>query len=254
MADVAVQELHDGSVWRVTFANGKGNVLDVEGMRKLAEVFRRAAAAPALKAICLEGEGKHFSFGASVQEHLPGEVEGMFATFRELVFAILESSIFTIAAVRGQCLGGGLEVVTLCHCVIAHPDAMFGQPEIVLGVFAPVGSLALTDRIGRANAEDLCLTGRSIDAGVAHGMGIVTEIHEQPADAAVAWAVEQLSRHSALSLRHAVRAIRADLTLKLRAELPALEAQYLNELMRTSDAVEGLNAFLEKRTPVWRNA
>lgn len=254
MAEVSVTPVSDGSIWRVTISNGKGNVLDGETMRLLTNVFRQAKAEAPLKAICLEGAGKHFSFGASVQEHLPGQVEQMFATFRELVFAMLESNIFIIAAVKGQCLGGGLEVVTLCHRVIAHGDAMFGQPEIVLGVFAPVGSIALTDRIGRANAEDLCITGRTIDAGTAHGMGVVAEISEQPAETAIAWATEHFAARSASSLRHAVRAIRADLVDKLRHQLPLLEAQYLKELMATADAVEGLTAFLDKRTATWRHA
>lgn len=253
MAEVTVSRIDDGAFWRVTFSNGKGNVLDGDTMRQLTDVFRRAAGEPSLKAICLEGAGRNFSFGASVQEHLPGHVEQMFATFHDLVFAMLDSHVFVAAAVRGQCLGGGLEVVALCHRVVADSESIFGQPEIALGVFAPVGSLALTDRIGRVNAEDLCLTGRSIDAGVAHGMGLVNEIHDHPADAALAWAKAHFGGRSASSLRHAVRAIRADFTAKLRAELPQLEHQYLKDLMQTGDAVEGLTAFLEKRSPTWRN-
>ncbi|MBP8273840.1 MAG: enoyl-CoA hydratase/isomerase family protein [Acidobacteria bacterium] len=254
MPEVTVSKLDDGALWRITFSNGKGNILDCETMTQLAAVFRQARTDALLKAICLEGAGRHFSFGASVPEHLPSSVEGMFAAFNDLAFAMLESDVFTIAAVRGQCLGGGLEVVTLCHRVIGDVDAMFAQPEIVLGVFAPIASIALVDRIGRANAEDLCVTGRSIDVGVAHGMGLVQAVDEHPADAAIAWAREAFAARSASSLRHAVRAIRADLTRRLRTELPALETQYLEQLMKTADAVEGLTAFVEKRPAVWRHA
>ena len=254
MSEVTVTPIDDGAYWRVTFSNGKGNILDRETMTKLADVFRQAKASAPLKAICLEGAGKHFSFGASVQEHLPDQVEQMLATFRDLAFAMLDAGVVIIAAVRGQCLGGGLEVVTLCHRAIAGTDAMFAQPEIVLGVFAPVASIALVDRVGRANAEDLCLTGRTVDAGVAHGMGLVNAVSEHPADAAIAWAKESFDARSASSLRHAVRAVRADLVARLHAELPKLEAQYLTELMHTADAVEGLTAFMEKRTPAWRHA
>ena len=253
MADVSVHRSDDGACWRVTFSNGKGNILDQETMTKLADVFRQAKASAPLKAICLEGAGKHFSFGASVQEHMPDQVQQMFDTFRDLVFAMLEADVVTIAAVRGQCLGGGLEVATLCHRIVACADAMFGQPEIALGVFAPVGSIALVDRIGRVHAEDLCLTGRVVDAGVAHGMGLVNAVADDPADAAMAWANESFGARSASSLRHAARAIRADLVAKMRAELPLLESQYLTQLMRTADAVEGLNAFTEKRSPMWRH-
>jgi cyclohexa-1,5-dienecarbonyl-CoA hydratase len=253
MAEIKVVPIDDGAYWSVTFSNGKGNILDHEMMTKLTDVFRQAKTSARLKAICLEGDGKHFSFGASVQEHLPGQVEQMFATFRELVYAMLDADVVTLAAVRGQCLGGGLEVASLCHRIIADPDATFGQPEIVLGVFAPIGSIALVDRIGRTNAEELCLTGRSVDAGVAHGMGLVASVNEQPVEAAIQWARESFGERSASSLRHAVRAIRADFVAKVRAELPVLEAQYLNQLMHTADAVEGLTAFVEKRTPVWRD-
>lgn len=254
MADVTKASLDDGAIWHVTFANGKGNILDGPTMAALTAVFRDARTATSLKAICLEGAGKHFSFGASVPEHLPDKVAGMLAAFRELAFAMIESHVVIVAAVRGQCLGGGLEVATLCHHVVADADAMFGQPEIVLGVFAPVASIALADRIGQANAEDLCLSGRCVDAGVAHGMGLVQAIADHPADAALAWMREHYGSKSASSLRHAVRAVRASLHQRLHRELPLLEAQYLDELMATHDAVEGLTAFIEKRPADWSHA
>lgn len=254
MANVTKTSLDDDAIWRVTFANGKGNILDEATMVALTKVFRDATQTPTLKAICLEGEGKHFSFGASIPEHMPGKVVDMLAAFRELALAMLESHVIIVAAVRGQCLGAGLEVVTLCHRVFAHDDAMFGQPEIILGVFAPVASIAFADRVGQANAEDLCLTGRSIDAGTAHGMGMVQTIHADPTVAAVDWLRESVGAKSASSLRHAVRAARLGLERRLRADLPLLEAQYLNELMKTSDAIEGLTAFVEKRPAEWRHA
>jgi cyclohexa-1,5-dienecarbonyl-CoA hydratase len=254
MADVTRKTLDDGAFWRVTFENGKGNILDGETMAALTRVFREAKTAAPLKAVCLEGAGRHFSFGASVQEHMPDQAGAMIATFRDLAFAMLDCDVVILAAVAGQCLGAGLEIVTLCHRVIATVDSKFAQPEIRLGVFAPIASIALVDRIGRVNAEDLCLTGRTIDAGVAHGMGLVNGIDEHPAETALAWAREQLGPHSASTLRHAARAIRADLKRRIHAELPAIETQYLQHLMRTSDAIEGLTAFVEKRPAVWRNA
>jgi cyclohexa-1,5-dienecarbonyl-CoA hydratase len=254
MAEVTRQTFDDGAFWRVTFSNGKGNILDGETMTALAEVFRQAKTWAPLKAIALEGAGRHFSFGASVQEHMPDQAVAMMATFRDLSFAMLDCDVVIIAAVSGQCLGAGLEVATLCHRVIATVDAKFAQPEIRLGVFAPIASIALVDRIGRVHAEDLCLSGRTVDAGVAHGMGLIQAVDEHPGEAALAWAREQLGPHSASSLRHAGRAIRADLKRRMRAELPAIETQYLQQLMRTSDALEGLTAFVEKRSAAWRNA
>lgn len=253
MTEITVTEIDTSAFWRLSFSNGPGNILDQATMTQLTAVFRRAAATGPLKAICLEGVGSHFSFGASVQEHLPGQVESMLAAFREMALAMLESDVVVVAAVRGQCLGGGLELATLCHRIIASADARFGQPEIALGVFAPVGSIALVERIGRPAAEELCLTGRSVDAEFAQRIGLVSSIHEHPIDAALAWARENFGPRSASSLRHAVRAIRASLLSRLRTELPALESQYLNQLMQTADAAEGLAAFIEKRSPVWKD-
>jgi len=251
---VTVTPLDDGAFWRVTFGASKGNVLDHETMEALSKTFRDAAGSRALKAVCVEGTGAHFSFGASVKEHLPGQVAGMLESFHRLVLLVAESPVVVIAAVRGQCLGGAMELVTVCHRVVANQEARFGQPEIALGVFAPAASLALADRVGRPNAEDLCLTGRSVTAAEARDMGLVDEIAADPAEAALTWARTHFGPRSASSLRMATRAVRAELVARLRRDLPALERLYLEELMGTADAVEGLQAFLDKRPPQWRHA
>jgi cyclohexa-1,5-dienecarbonyl-CoA hydratase len=256
MADlVTVAPQDDGAVWRVTFGGARGNILDRATLAALSAVFRSTRSAPTLKAICLEGAGRHFSFGASVLEHLPGQVDDMLTAIRHLAFDMLDADVVVLAAVRGQCLGGGLEVASLCHRLFASSDAMLGQPEIALGVFAPIASVVLPGRLRRADAEDLCLTGRSVTAADARAMGLVDEISAgDPMDAAIAWARTHLATRSASSLRLAVRAVRQSFSARLRAELPALERIYLQELMPSHDAVEGLQAFLDKRAPVWRHA
>lgn len=252
---VRVTMLDDGAWWRVTFGASKGNILDRAMMAALRGVFRDAPHAAPLKAICLEGEGRHFSFGASVPEHLPDQVAGMLSEIRHLVIDLLDSHIVVLAAVRGQCLGGGLELASVCHRVFASQDAMLGQPEIALGAFAPIASIVLPERIGRAHGEALCLTGRSVTAAEALAMGLVDEVAaDDPADAAIAWARTHLSSRSASSLRLAVKAVRSGFSQRLRTELPLLESLYLNELMVTHDAIEGLRAFMEKRPPDWKHA
>jgi len=244
----------NGAFWRVTLGGRKGNILDAALTEALAGVFAEAARAPSVKAVVLDGSGGHFSYGASVEEHLPGEVARMLRRFGSLLHVVLESGVVVLGAVRGQCLGGGLELVSLAHRIFAAADARFGQPEITLGVFPPAASVLLPERIGRAHADDLCLTGRVIGADEAKAIGLVDEVVAgDPADAALAWARAHLASKSASSLRHAVRAVRAGLARRLRTDLPALERQYLDDLMRTADAVEGLEAFLAKRPPVWRD-
>jgi cyclohexa-1,5-dienecarbonyl-CoA hydratase len=252
---IVIERLDQGALWRVQIGGSKGNVLDSPLMNALSDVWRDAAASADLKALCLEGQGAHFSFGASVPEHLPPHVEGMLARFHGMLLAMLDSAVPIVAAVRGQCLGGGLELVSLCHRVVAARDARLGQPEIVLGVFAPVASLVLADRVGRGHADDLCLSGRVVTADEALTMRLVDEVVDgDPVEAALTWARTHLVTKSASSLRYAVRAARSGLRARLVAELPAMERLYLDGLMSTSDALEGLQAFVARRPAVWSNA
>ena len=246
-----VERLHDGALWDVTLGDGKGNILDASLIDALTEVFVEARETRTLRAVCLRGQGKNFSFGASVEEHLPEQVGAMLPRFHRLFHAMLDSRVVCLAAVRGQCLGGGLELAMFCHRVFASPDAKFGQPEIVLGVLAPVASLFLSERVGRATAEDLCLSGRTISSEEALSVGLVDVLDDAPDDAARAYAREYLLRHSASSLRFAVLAARYDLKKRLDNELPEIERLYLEELMRTADAREGIRAFIDKRAPQW---
>lgn len=253
-ATIVHERLDAGAIWRVGLGGSKGNILDAGLTEALRAVFDEAARTPGLKAVLLEGQGVHFSYGASVQEHLPEEAPSMLRRFRELLMALLDSGVPVLAAVRGLCLGGGLELVSLCQRVFASHDARFGQPEIALGVFAPFASLLLPERIGRAYAEDLCLSGRRLYAGEARELGLVDELCDgDPAEAALAYARRHFLPHSASSLRFAVRALRLGLRARLAAELPAIERLYLDELMASADATEGLRAFLEKRRPVWQD-
>ncbi len=253
-APVVLEKLEAGAIWRVKLATPKANIIDKDKTERLTRIFADARADSGLKAVILEAEGPHFSFGASVEEHLPAQVKEMLRGFHGLFEAMLDSSVVTLAAVRGQCLGGGLELAAFCHRLFVAPDARLGQPEIVLGVFAPVASVALAERVGRGRAEDLCLSGRSIGADEALAIGLADEIAEDPGAAALTYAREYLLPRSAASLRLAVRAVRGDYALRFRNALAEAERLYLDELMATQDAIEGITAFLEKRDPQWKNS
>ncbi len=252
-APIQREIIDDGQIWRLRLATPKANILDQEKIELLTSFYQEAALEENLKVIILEAAGPHFSFGASVEEHLPGCYQTMIPAFHKLFFAMLEAQVPIFGAVQGQCLGGGLEVVCMAHRIFASPGAHFGQPEIVLGVFPPVASVFLTERMGRGAAEDICLSGRSIGAKEAHRLGLVDQLDEEPSIAALKWAHKYYLPRSAKSLRLAVKAVRFGMNQRFRQEIADLEEIYLEELMGTEDALEGLVAFLEKRPPVWRN-
>ena len=147
-----------------------------------------------------------------------------------------------------------MELAAFCNWVLAHPSALFGQPEIELGVLAPIASLILPLKVGQSTADDLLLTGRTVGAEEAQRIGLATRMVDDPAMALDELAAKHLGPKSASSLRWAVRAARWDWNRRLRAEIAALERLYLDELMATHDANEGLASFLEKRRPVWTGA
>jgi cyclohexa-1,5-dienecarbonyl-CoA hydratase len=240
-----------GSLLRIRLARPPGNVLDVETIRAL-----RAAAAEAVKdervsTLLFCAEGANFSYGASIPEHREEAVGALLVEFHALIRELARSRRVLVAAVRGQCLGGGLELAAFCQRVVTGLDATLGNPEIRLGVFAPVASIVLPHRVGLPRAEDLLLTGRLVKADEALGLGLADQIDADPEEAALTWHREHLAGKSAASLRFAVAAARQGLVDELESRLPRLERLYLDALVKTPDAREGIAAFLEKRSPRW---
>jgi len=250
---VRLEALEEGAIWRAILATPKANILDMEKCELLSEVFVEAAATKSLKAVIIDADGPHFSFGASVQEHLPEQIEAMLHGFHRLFYSILDARVVTLAAVQGQCLGGAMELAVFCNRLFASPGAALGQPEIILGVLAPVASVMLSDRVGRGRADHFLLTGQSVGAAEGMAMGLVDELSDDPGAAALDYAREHLLPKSASSLRFAVQAARAGYEDRVRRELKGVEELFLQELIKTADAQEGLNAFLEKRQPEWQD-
>ncbi|MCA8981890.1 MAG: enoyl-CoA hydratase/isomerase family protein, partial [Planctomycetes bacterium] len=195
----------------------------------------------------------HFSFGASVDEHTPDQVGEMLPALHAMARELRGMHVPVLIAARGMVLGGGLELLLLGDLVFAAPDAKFGQPEIQLGVFAPLGSTLLPSRVGEQAAADLLLSGRTVDAAEARELGLVRFVADDPGAAALEYAREHLVPKSASSLRYAVRALRAKFAPRFDAVLNELEDLYLQDLMDTHDAVEGIQAFLEKRAAKWED-
>jgi cyclohexa-1,5-dienecarbonyl-CoA hydratase len=158
-----------------------------------------------------------------------------------------------LVAARGQCLGGGLELALAGTLIFAARDAVFGQPEMKLGVFAPAASVLLPARIGQARAEDLLHSGRSVDAGTALAWGLVNGVGEDPEALALDYFQKNLADKSAAALGFGVQAVRSEFAAAANKRLLMVERLYLEGLMRTHDAAEGLNAFLQKRNPKWEH-
>ncbi len=243
----------DQQILRLQLARPKPNIIDAEMINALSAALTSHAADERLMAVVLGAEGPHFSFGASVEEHLPDQCAAMLKKINALVMQMLEYPVPIVAAVQGQCLGGGLELACAASPIIAAPDAMLGQPEISLAVIAPAASCLLPERIGPQQAEMLLLSGKSVDAEQAKRIGLVDEVSATPTEAALAWLDEDIIGKSASSLRIALAAARHDYVERVREKLDTVEKMYIDILMQTKDPVEGLNAFLEKRNPVWEN-
>ena len=242
----------EGRLLRLRLNQPKANLIDAAVIAALRGALSEHLANGNLGGVLLDAEGPHFSFGASVEEHLPKQCAAMLSSIHALVLQLIESPVPVLVAVRGQCLGGGLEVALAGHLIFAAPDARLGQPELKLGVFAPAASCLLPECVGPARSIDLLLSGRSITGAEAAAMGMTCAAAD-PEAAALAYFIEHLKPKSASSLRYAVRAARVDYVARVRTKIEHVERMYLNELMMSHDAVEGLEAFLEKRTVRWQH-
>ncbi|MFQ5335755.1 MAG: enoyl-CoA hydratase-related protein [Flavobacteriales bacterium] len=256
MEKLRLEYTHDARVARIVLDDGKGNVLDAVMMAELQQALDSFKEKKDLKLITFEGAGKHFSFGASVEEHTRENAAQMLQSFHSLFYTILDLSIPTAALISGQCLGGGLELALICNCLFADQSAMLGQPEIILGVFPPPASLILPLKIGQAGADELLITGKSISAEKAAEAGLLNKVFEdkQAMHAGVeAWIEKHILPKSASSLRFANRAGRMFMRHVISKFLPDLQKLYVNELMQTNDANEGILSFLQKRKAEWKN-
>lgn len=241
------------SFLHLTLARPKANIVDAAMLNALGNALARHREWRGLRGVLLDADGPHFSFGASVEEHLKERCAEMLATLHALINFMVEYPVPILVAVKGQCLGGGLEVVMAGGPIFASPDAQFGQPEIRLGVFAPAASVLLPYRVNQPAAEDLLFSGRSIGAEEAKAIGLVQQIDEDPVAAARTWFETQLADKSASSLRLALEAVRGAMRRDVRSRLAEVEKLYVEQLMNTTDANEGLAAFLEKRKPFWEH-
>lgn len=253
-APASIRYAVDYDVARLTLTRPPLNILTIDMMQEIGAVLDDAIERVSLKVFLIEGEGKAFCAGVDIADHTGERVKPMLEAFHGIFRRLRRLPCATVAAVRGAALGGGAELATFCDVVIASDDATLGQPEIKVGVFPPVAALHYPQRIGLARTLGLLLSGEVLPAAEALRIGLVDRV--VPADTfaeAVEAQVARFRAHSAPVLQLTKRAVLDAHGLDLDIALPMLEDAYRYELMTLADAEEGLRAFAEKRTPVWRD-
>jgi len=230
------------------------NVLTAAMMRELAGALERAEADRSLKAIVVGAEGKAFSAGADVGEHRPEQAPEMIAGFSRLFAALGASELPLVMAVDGAALGAGFELALMGDILLASDRATFGQPEIRLGFFAPVGVAWLAARIGIGRSLEVTCTGRTYTAAEMASLGLVSRV-VPPGELgpAVEALLKDLRRASPTVLRMNVRLSRQLMGRPFEEARREAERVFLTELMATEDVREGIASFYEKRRPVWQN-
>ncbi len=244
----------DESMLRITLKNPPLNILTIAMMKELQNALEAARAMRDVTILIFDAEGKAFSAGADVKEHTPDMVNEMIETFGKLFQALNAIPYPTLAVVRGAALGGGCELAVFCDMIVASEKAKFGQPEIAVGVFPPIAAAVFPRLIGRNKAIEWLLSGDILNATEAERIGLINKVFpEATFDEDVKTFIARFSRYSASVLSFAKKSIDTGLTAPIMSHIHSAEELYLSELMRTHDAIEGLNAFLEKRKPIWKN-
>ncbi len=238
---------------RIVLNNPPVNVIDVPMMDELAEALNEIETRPDIAIVIVSGSQRAFSAGVDVAAHTPDKVEQMLNKFHGVIRALVGSKKVSIAAVHGICLGGGAELAMVCDLAYTSELATWGFPEIKLGCYPPVAVTALAALVGQKHAADLVLTGRSITGKEAASIGLANSVApEVDLEHVVQDAVHHLSQLSPAALAITKKAIYAWDAIHFDKGLARAEKTYLEDLMKTEDAREGINAFLEKRSPVWK--
>jgi cyclohexa-1,5-dienecarbonyl-CoA hydratase len=228
------------------------NVIDLRMMRELQPALAEIESRSDISTILFEGDPRAFSVGVDIKAHVPEQIHEMLTSFHAVIRAIVASRKVTIAAVRGACLGGGAELAAVCDMVYTARDASWGFPEIKLGCYPPVAAVVLATLIGQKRAAELILTGRQFSGDEAAATGLATRsVAAEELESVVERTLAELRALSPVALAHAKKAIYAWDAIHFDKGLARAEKIYLDELISTADAREGIIAFLDKRPPKW---
>jgi cyclohexa-1,5-dienecarbonyl-CoA hydratase len=243
-----------GPIARVAFTHPPLNILDFQMMDEMLEALLFVEQRTEVAVVVLSGGERAFCAGVDVAIHTPNKIPAMLQKFHGLVLALAKVRKITIAEVHGACLGGGAELAMVCDMVYTAKDTKWGFPEITLGCYPPVACAALSALVGEKRAAELIFTGRIINGEEAAAWGLANEAHGGvELQQAVQRTLDHLLKLSPAALAVAKKAFYAWDSVHLDKGLARAEKIYLEELMKTEDAQEGINAWLEKRKPEWKS-
>ncbi|MEM7828398.1 MAG: enoyl-CoA hydratase/isomerase family protein [Candidatus Aenigmatarchaeota archaeon] len=237
----------------ITINRPPNNILNIETMKEINDAIINVKKNKA-KIMILNGAGeKAFSTGVDIADHTEDKAKEMISVFHDIFRNMLQLDALTVAAVKGYALGGGFELVMFCDMVVAAENAKFGQPEIKLSLFPPIACIILPGIIPMKKAMEILLTGEMIDADGAMRLGLVNRIYPLAIfDEEFRKFIEVMKTISPVGIRFTKRAVATAAGRDFHSAITAVEELYLNELMKTHDANEGLAAFIEKRKPQWK--
>jgi len=229
------------------------NVLNIAMMEEINNALREFMKEH-VKLLIFRANGKAFSAGVEVAEHMGGQAEKMIEVFHGMFRLMDKLGVPSIAVVNGTALGGGCELAIYCDMAIASEKATLGQPEIQVGVFPPVAALVMSRIMGRKKAMELLLSGDIISAREAMNLGLINKVvAHQDLEAEAAAFIKKFSKNSSIVLKLTRSSLLEGTLEKQEKDLISIENIYFNKLMKTHDAQEGLQSFIDKRKPSWQD-
>jgi cyclohexa-1,5-dienecarbonyl-CoA hydratase len=230
------------------------NIINLEMLDELNAAWSEVEDLRAQVAVISGAGDRAFSAGVDVADHSPGKIETMLEKFHRTILRIRRSDCVSVAGIHGHTLGGGAELAMMCDLIIAADNAQIGQPEISLGCYPPVAVAYLPGAIGFHKASEMVLLGEPVSAAEAERLGIINKVVPRAnLTETIDSYVERLLTKSSAVLAVTKRALREGAGHHFEKALDRSQELYLRDLTRTEDMVEGINAFLEKRAPSWKN-
>lgn len=249
-----VQAATAQGVCRITLNRPPANVLSVEMMHEIAGVLEGLEYEKSTRLVVLNASGRYFSAGFEITDHLGDRAYLMLEGFRRIYELLAKLDKPSLAVVSGAALGAGCMLAAGCDIVLAAQSVKLGFPEIRGGVFNTVAASILPPLVGRKRAFEMLLLGNSVTAADAERIGLISRaVADESLEAEVGAIIQRFQESSAPVLQSARRAIAGGLDQPASDAIRNAEDVYLNQLMATEDAEEGLRAILEKRKPTWKD-